>query len=1133
MDGQLLRRLCHVLCRAPASDVLLIATPYKEAPLLARASLGKESVKSPARVSPKPSPVNEQLSTEPPLPEHEFTGPKFPWSIGKVAVTAPSDGDGTGDGDDGRHAPARRGFTRLPWPIQAKLEVGAVDDPLEREADRVAEQVMRMPEPAIATNPTTPGSSSPPKDRIFTTWDGLHQGDDAHPTMSGSAVGVWRKCSCGGTCDECKAEQHEDEHSKVQRKPAAPQISAIGPSPSATGMTVPPIVHEVLRRPGQPLDRATRTYFEPRFHVDFSRVRIHTDAPAAASARAVNAQAYTVGSHIVLRSGISATETPVGRALMGHELAHVVQQGQGQPLLLDSEPVLQRHPADKPDEPLEAALARQDVLDRIAEDNQELSEQLDAAKVDIAERDVQVSPFFVQEDVEVQRTQRQITSGRSEVPARLVRLQRSLILLARASLKEADSADELRTKIVLVGWMSSLTPALLRATAEYEKLLQQQKADESDLAGTFAFLEGVRQQIELTKQFLPERAAYLAQRSQYLETQATSAARRAGVKTNTRASAGQLDLLRTVIEASPTLMPYLTQQRSQGAQPTNLRDQQRFKAHDADFQDAARRANIAAPEPGKAIGGFYDRPTDTIHLPSTAEFGDALHEAIHKYSPTVPCGRRPSTILQCRCGGFLNEGLTQYFADIVLTDQGLQKSTHHQYQQQLACARRFVNTYHLDDVARLYFLGDQGTLHEFLQSHHCFVFCAPEEVAEKAAENEAENLTTASPKVSDASPRVQRKHFGGGNLRQMQAEDTDDEREGAEVSQFPHLGSAGSTTGRAAPARVHETLRTPGEPLDTATRAFFEPRFGRDFSHVRVHSGSTAERSARDINALAFTVGNSIVFGHGRFAPETREGKSLLAHELTHMIQQTGATPSTGVLQRAPEKSAAKEKKAPFRDCTEATTLNSNPRSALIQALDLAQRFVNGAIGKLEIDPEVEPKGSSYQVALERHFLNPNKAQRMGILGNFRAIYERLKPGNVRCAANNQEQETCAQDIGGEIAAFMRDEELVLCFNFWGLSPLCKAAILIHEAAHAIGIGNGKTHPPYRGGAEYPSGSISPSKDETAAIRTSNPDAYAYFAAHVWRDIDMVCIPSIEIIEVRSTKDALPVTREKKDEEQK
>jgi hypothetical protein len=102
-----------------------------------------------------------------------------------------------------------------------------------------------------------------------------------------------------------------------------------------------------------------------------------------------------------------------------------------------------------------------------------------------------------------------------------------------------------------------------------------------------------------------------------------------------------------------------------------------------------------------------------------------------------------------------------------------------------------------------------------------------------------------------------------------------------------------------------------------------------------------------------------------------------------------------------------------------------------------------------------------------------------------------------------------------------------------GHEPLCKARIPIHEAAHAVGTGSGKTHPPNRAGAEYPFGGTPPSKDQTAAIRSDNPDAYGYFAAHVWRDIDMECNQLDEIIDIRSTKDALPVTREKKDEGRK
>jgi len=90
--------------------------------------------------------------------------------------------------------------------------------------------------------------------------------------------------------------------------------------------TVPPIVHDVLRSPGQPLDPGVRTLFEPRFGHDFSKVRIHADGQAAESAQAVNADAYTVGHHVVFGAGRHEPTTLPGRELLAHELTHVVQQ---------------------------------------------------------------------------------------------------------------------------------------------------------------------------------------------------------------------------------------------------------------------------------------------------------------------------------------------------------------------------------------------------------------------------------------------------------------------------------------------------------------------------------------------------------------------------------------------------------------------------------------------------------------------------------------------------------------------------------------------------------------------------------------------------------------------------------------
>jgi hypothetical protein len=99
-------------------------------------------------------------------------------------------------------------------------------------------------------------------------------------------------------------------------------------------------------------------------------------------------------------------------------------------------------------------------------------------------------------------------------------------------------------------------------------------------------------------------------------------------------------------------------------------------------------------------------------------------------------------------------------------------------------------------------------------------------------------------------------------------------------------GEPANQTG-AAPASVDLSLASSGMPLDATLRQEMEQRFGRDFSLVRVHSGAAADRSTRDLNAKAYTAGNNIVFGAGQFTPESYEGRRLIAHELTHVVQQS------------------------------------------------------------------------------------------------------------------------------------------------------------------------------------------------------------------------------------------------------
>ncbi|MGE5416095.1 MAG: DUF4157 domain-containing protein [Acidobacteriota bacterium] len=115
------------------------------------------------------------------------------------------------------------------------------------------------------------------------------------------------------------------------------------------------------------------------------------------------------------------------------------------------------------------------------------------------------------------------------------------------------------------------------------------------------------------------------------------------------------------------------------------------------------------------------------------------------------------------------------------------------------------------------------------------------------------------------------------------------------------------------PPIVHEVLSSPGIPLDPATRAYMEPRFGHDFSRVRVHSGVAAEQSARDMNAKVYTMGHDVVFGAGMFAPETHQGRRIIAHELTHVMQQSYPNGIRfGTIQRIPAAPAMGDKDVPF-----------------------------------------------------------------------------------------------------------------------------------------------------------------------------------------------------------------------------
>jgi Domain of unknown function (DUF4157) len=156
-----------------------------------------------------------------------------------------------------------------------KFVVSSPGDTYEQEANRASEQVMRMSEPQ-------------------------------------------QQCACGQGCPDCRAERPDRGYERLLTKHV--QDGNTG------GAVAPPIIHEVLAAPGQSLAATTRRFMEPRFGDDFGDLRVHTDAKAAESAKALGALAYTYGSHIVFAAGRYQPDTTAGRSLLAHELAHSIQQ---------------------------------------------------------------------------------------------------------------------------------------------------------------------------------------------------------------------------------------------------------------------------------------------------------------------------------------------------------------------------------------------------------------------------------------------------------------------------------------------------------------------------------------------------------------------------------------------------------------------------------------------------------------------------------------------------------------------------------------------------------------------------------------------------------------------------------------
>ncbi|MEE8522543.1 MAG: DUF4157 domain-containing protein, partial [Thermoanaerobaculia bacterium] len=202
--------------------------------------------------------------------------------------------------------------------LQTKLEVGEPDDQLEQEADRVADQVMRMPDSAVAPPTAATSSASSTLQRMCTECEEEEQ--------------IQRKCAKCEEEETVQRQEMDEEEELIQSK-----RDGGGRTPAVTPAVASDLAR-LRRGGGRPLGPSTRAFFEPRFGQDFSGVRVHTGDDAGALSQRLNARAFAVGNDVFFANGKYQPRRPSGLRLLAHELTHTVQQSGGRSLSESASP---------------------------------------------------------------------------------------------------------------------------------------------------------------------------------------------------------------------------------------------------------------------------------------------------------------------------------------------------------------------------------------------------------------------------------------------------------------------------------------------------------------------------------------------------------------------------------------------------------------------------------------------------------------------------------------------------------------------------------------------------------------------------------------------------------------------------
>jgi hypothetical protein len=283
-----------------------------------------------------------------------------------------------------------------------------------------------------------------------------------------------------------------------------------------------------------------------------------------------------------------------------------------------------------------------------------------------------------------------------------------------------------------------------------------------------------------------------------------------------------------------------------------------------------------------------------------------------------------------------------------------------------------------------------------------------------------------------------------------------------------------------APSIVSDALGSGGNPLDNSARLFMESRFGYDFSNVKVHTDSVAAKSAQSINAVAYTSGNDIVFNEGQYAPTTDNGKRLIGHELTHVIQQ-----SSGVVRRYGHD----------KYCDQSKYLEPFIWPGHANALSMLQNVLSALKSS---DPKITQWAPIFfgKDALSHLTEITNAYERINSAIQEEYMYHCNDGSNQNSDAKKCHGQRAETELGACI--FNCNRDITLCFNVIDGSWTSKdvAVLIIHEnyhrafgrSAHPYGLNDPKSGGPPDCGQFI----LSPPTDN---LLLTNPDSYGCLAS--------------------------------------